>query len=45
MLISRLQRKAIADPRNMAAYIRELDEFVTRYAAVMGEEFDKIAAL
>ena len=28
MLISRLQRKAIADPRNMAAYIRELDEFV-----------------
>lgn len=45
MLISRLQRKAIADPRNMAAYIRELDEFVTRYAAVMGEEFDMIAAL
>ena len=45
MLISRLQRKAIADPRNMAAYNMELDEFVTIYAAIMGEEFYKIAAL
>lgn len=45
MLISRLQRKWEADPNSMPACIREMDEFMTRYAAVLCDEFDKIASL
>ena len=45
MLISILRRKAESHPEDMPAYIGELDEFMTRYAAVMGDEFEKIEKL
>ena len=45
MLISRLRRKWEADPDSMPACIREMDEFMTMYATVLGDEFDRIASL
>ena len=45
MLISRLQRKWEANPNSIPACIKEMDEFMTRYEAVLGDEFDKIESL
>ena len=45
MLISRLQRKAAADPSNMAAYVKEVDDFAKKYSTVLNEDLPKIAAL
>ncbi|MBP5200180.1 MAG: hypothetical protein J6Z82_05980 [Schwartzia sp.] len=45
MLISRLQRKWEADPDSMPSCIKEMDDFMTRYATVLSDEFDKIASL
>ena len=45
MLISRLQRRVEADPKTMAACVKEVDDFAKKYANVMGDDFAKIAAL
>lgn len=47
MLVTRLQRKAMADPTpgTVSDCMKEIEEFASKYQAIMEPEFAKIAAL